>query len=37
MKNDVNCASFFVGCLGDCGNTKEESLDLDEDEADDNA
>ena len=37
VKNGVNSASFCVECHGDCGNTKEESLDLDEDEADDNA
>ena len=37
VKNGVNCASFCFGCHRDCCNTKEESLDLDEDEADDNA
>ena len=37
VKNGVNCASLCVGCHGDCCNTEEESLDLDEDEADDNA
>ena len=32
VKNGVNCASFCVGCHGDCCNTKEESLDLEEDD-----